>query len=203
MSNRKNILIGSLFAASLALAPTYSFAQINANVNTNVRAQVGVSANATATASTTVEQKQKNREDKFDQIRLNIEARIENHAEWMVNRFEAAVERLEKLTSRIESRIAKIKAEGKNTTEAEKFVADAKIEIGQAKAGIANIDATLEAALEADTLRGAFTQLRTLANSIREDLKAAHRALMSTIPIIKGLSLSGGANASTSVQTVQ
>lgn len=170
---------------------------------------------SSTTASTTLKQRlEERREDRIEKIRENgddrlsklredIEKRIEKHAEWMIQRFNAAVERLEKLSVRIESRIAKLKAEGKNVTEAEKLVASAKIEIGQAIDGIAKIEVAFETALSAENLRGAFNEVRILADAVREDLIAAHKALMSTLPLIKSLSTENSVNASTTIQTVQ
>ena len=220
MSNSRNTLIGSLLIASFVLAPSISYARENepnddSSIRLQAQAQININSTKSTTSSTTLKQRLEDRredrieklqgevDDRLSKLREDIEKRIQNHAEWMIKRFNAAVERLEKLTARIETRIAKLKSEGKNTAEAEKFVVEAKIQIGEAVAGIAKIEVACETALSADSLKGSFEEVRSLADSIRDDLKAAHRALMSTLPIIKGLSTSLNVNASTSVQTVQ
>jgi chromosome segregation ATPase len=125
--------------------------------------------------------------EKRAEIRVKTEERIHGHIEWMEKRFNAAVERLEKLTTRIESRITKLKSEGKDTLEAERNVADAKAKISLAKTDIAKISTAVDVALDKDELRGAWGELKTLAETIKTSLKSAHESLVKAIGNIKGL----------------
>lgn len=142
------------------------------------------------------ERQTQNISDRMDNMKLRIRA----HSEWMVKRLTAAVERLEILITRIESRIAKIDDEGGDTTEAVALVAEAKLNIESAKDGIADIDVALETALSKDELRGAFTDLRILVQTIHTDIREAHRALIQAVTTLKGLRIGASANAEIEVE---
>ncbi len=90
----------------------------------------------------------------------------------------ATIERLEKIIVRIESRIAKIKAEGGATTEAESFVADAKLNLSDAKASVSAF-ASIE--LSSDKARDNFEKVRTMAAGAREHIRLAHENLMKAV----------------------
>ncbi len=193
----------------LALLMAFVFVgqDASAQVRTNAEAGVGARINvSTGTSSTSTKERiLEKRAEKKDALRQGAEQRISKHTDSMVKRFNAMIERLEKLTVRIESRITKVKAEGASTTEAEAHVATAKIEIKSAKDGVAKIPQALSLALEKDKLVGAFEEIRTLANAIREDLKTAHQELVKSITSLKGLRANGEVEVktNTTVESVQ
>ncbi|MBI2673993.1 MAG: hypothetical protein HYX23_01800 [Candidatus Zambryskibacteria bacterium] len=90
----------------------------------------------------------------------------------------ATIERLEKIIVRIESRIAKIKTRGGDTTESEKFVAEAKTNLSDARVKVgafAGID--LSSAKAAEN----FERIRAAAAAVREIIRTAHENLMMAV----------------------
>jgi phage protein D len=188
-------ILSLLFA--LSFIPNAFAQETSVNVSTEVRANITLEERRQERMDEMQERRemmQENREvmeekrsENTSQWMNNIKIRIDAHAEWMVKRLNAAVERLELLTNRIESRMGKIEEEGGDTTEAENFVAEAKLSIELAKEGIADIDETLEIALSKEKLRGAFSELRELIQSINKDLRDAHGSLIKAVTNLKGL----------------
>lgn len=125
------------------------------------------------------------------------EMRINKASNLMASRFTAAALRLETLANRIDSRIVKMKAEGKTTVEAESQITIARKEIDEARIGIRAIASTTQSAITSKT----FENLRALSESIKEDTKAAHAALVKAVVSIKPGKLD--VRASTTVQIVQ
>lgn len=134
-----------------------------------------------------------------DARRENVEKNISSHASRMTERLNAAVDRFEKIIVRLDSRIAKLKAEGKVTTDAEKFEAEAKVSIASAKSSIATIPDVLAAALAREKLAGSFGDLEKLAISIRKDLISAHKSLVSAVTSLKTLGGDTNVRTNTSV----
>ncbi len=201
-------ILSLLFVFGLA---QNTFAQeTSVDVNAEVRANIGLEERNPERQEQIEErrdQMQENRETMQERRSESASARMENmkirisaHAEWMVKRLNAAVERLELLTARIESRIDKIEEDGGDTTEAASFVTKAKVSIESAKDGIADIGGAIELALSKDELRGAFTDLRTLIQSISSDLRDAHRALIQAVTNLKGLRIGVSTNTEVEVE---
>ncbi|MDO8565043.1 MAG: hypothetical protein Q7R67_00220 [bacterium] len=90
----------------------------------------------------------------------------------------ATVERLEKILTRIESRIEKVKAEGKNTAEAEGFVAEAKVHLSAAKTSIA-LFASVD--LSGDKAQENFERVRNIAAEVKGHIREAHTSLMKAL----------------------
>jgi hypothetical protein len=133
-----------------------------------------------------------------DARRENAEKIVRFHGDLMVRRFNAAVDRFEKIIVRIDSRIAKLKAEGKVTTEAEKFQADGKVSIAIAKTSIATIPDLLASALAQNTLTGSFGDLEKVAVGIRTNLLSAQKSLLGANESLRELSVGGSASSTTS-----
>jgi len=149
-----------------------------------------------AEIKTNIEERKASSTAKRIELQQSIAKRMAGHASQM---FSAMIERLEKLAERIQSRVDKVKAEGGVTTESERFLADAKIDIEQAKTSLrlfASID------LSADKLRDNFTKIREVGTEIKGHLKEAHQSLVKAIRALKpGAKVD--ARASTTVQTLQ
>jgi hypothetical protein len=123
-------------------------------------------------------------------------------AEHTAKVFNATVERLEKLIERIESRIAKVKADGKDTSVSEGFVAQAKAHLSEAKTSIARF-ASID--LSADKAKENFSAVKEVAREVKEHIKEAHKALSEAVRALKPGSNGGTATttASTTASTTQ
>lgn len=98
----------------------------------------------------------------------------------------ATIERLEKIIARIESRIEKIKARGGDTTEGEKFVADAKTNLLDARTKVstfADID------LSSDKAAENFERIRAAAAEAREIIRKAHENLMMAVRSLRAVEI--------------
>ena len=122
-----------------------------------------------------------------------MKKRVANHFEIMHIRIKATIEREEAILARIVSRIEKIKVAGGNTTEAEKAVSDAKAKIAEAKSllenlkqadGAINIDITSSTTGAKQIIMG----LRKIAQNIEKDLREAHKLMMKTVGLLRGMS---------------
>lgn len=105
----------------------------------------------------------------------------------------ATIERLEKIIARIESRIEKIKARGGDTTESEKFVADAKTNLSDARTKVgtfANID------LSSDKAAENFERIRTAAAEAREIIRKVHENLMMAVRSLRAVEIDTGSDDS-------
>ena len=147
-------------------------------------------------------------EERRDTAINKIKDRIADFTDKVIKRFEAALERLEKLATRIESRIAKMEAEGIDVVEAKELLlaAEAKIEI--AKTSVAEISLPLQDVIS-DTgtttaaIKGKYESLRAEIVKAKEDIKAAHAALVEVILNLKpGFNkIRAGANATSAATT--
>ena len=131
------------------------------------------------------------------EIQQNVAKRLADNASKTLS---ATIERLEKILSRVESRIAKVKAEGGVTTEAEGFVAEAKVHLSQAQQGI-EVFASLN--LTADKAQANFETIRAAAATVKEELKAAHENLMKAARALKGPKAGVNVEAGAQVETAQ
>lgn len=133
------------------------------------------------------EQIKKIREDQKDAKRKNTEKKLEEHIGNASKRFNGAINNLTKVDARIDARIAILKQDGKDTTNAEKFSADAKTNIQLAKDAIAKLPAMETEGFQAEKLSQGLADLRTSLGEIQGFLKAAKEDLVKAIAEIKGL----------------
>lgn len=140
--------------------------------------------------------------DKREEFKSNLEAEKEkfksermrvvnnavgNSVDKMVERLNAVVARLSSIADKVMTRSAKVKALGKDTTQVDKHVADARAQIELAKANILKIPAAVNTGIASTTPRNRFEGLRTLAETIRTQLKSAHSSLGSALKLLKTL----------------
>lgn len=118
--------------------------------------------------------------------------------ERMVKRFEAALERAGKLADRIQSRIEKARANGRDVTNAQAALDRAKILWQDAKLALDAAKGKLEGALNADTPKQAFEEVRSLVRTAGDKIKDVHAALVDAITVLKGIGRGAGQPAATS-----
>ncbi len=141
-----------------------------------------------------------------DNVKDNIQRRTENRYEKMLARYKATIERENTILLKINSRIAKIKANGGNTTEAEKLTASAKVHMDAAAIGLvtltqqANAQANLEnASTTVAKLREGIDAMKKTGAEIERHLRSAHQDLQKCVGILMGMSQIR-ANATTSAK---
>lgn len=127
-------------------------------------------------------------EDLREKGRENAVTRIKAHLIAYHRILEAAINRMEKLADRIESRIEKMKADGKNTAEAEGFVATAHTELDAAASDLAQIKTNAESTVTVSastTPATAFGPTHELMKSARTHIGNAWKALKDAVQSLK------------------
>jgi hypothetical protein len=202
----KNRLLLSLMAISLFALPNLSYAVLP-------------NSDDTATKRETIQDKIEARKEavkqnvasRTEEIKNNVAERRQNVASKMeerlikfvsnvIERLNAAADRLDVLTQRINSRITKMEAKNIDVKEAKNLLVTAKAKIETAKASIALITLNTDpstssgqaASTTASTLKSAFGVTKLQIEKAKQDLKAAHAALVDVVN-----SLKPGKNATT------
>ncbi|TSC70151.1 MAG: hypothetical protein CEO12_547 [Parcubacteria group bacterium Gr01-1014_46] len=150
------------------------------------------------------EKMEERREDRIELIKRMIGDRFRK----MFMRFQATIDRETKIMTKINTRIEKVKTAGGNTTNAEKFTAEAKVHLGEAQTALdmlkvmATSTAEIDAQLLATTTspgtvtKGTLQKMKGVTEQIEKHLKEAHKALENALKNLRGMS-SVNANATT------
>lgn len=135
---------------------------------------------------------------KFGEARLG---RIEQYAENMFKRFEAAIDRLADFSDRISARLDKAEDNGKDVTDLRAKLDGAKVSITAAETAIADAKSKLASTtLFAVDPKKSFQDVKALLKTAQDALKKAHADLILVIRSTKGLG-GGGENTATSTAT--
>ena len=138
---------------------------------------------------------------------LKVKEQMKERYKKMIERIQATIIRQETILSKINSRIQKIKTNGGNTTEAEKYTAEAKVKIDLAKisletlkstinGGINNVSSTTES-IKKET----FEKMKNNTKEIEKYLRDAHQLLQKSIGSLKGMSQIKNPNATSTSAT--
>lgn len=127
------------------------------------------------------------KDEKKDEKRKATEDRLEKIVERVTERLNENIKKLEGVSKRIETRLALLKTAGKDTTEAEKLIADAKAKIQLAKDGIAKLPAIQTDSMTAEKLSEGLVQVKIALKEIELNLKSVRDNLSKAIGNIKGL----------------
>jgi len=129
-------------------------------------------------------EKREERKQKLDEKR---KGRIAAYSERIVKRMNAAVDRLEKIVDRVGSRIVKLedKFDGLSLEESKSLLAIARVELLNASVNIEDIALALQAALDSDTPKEAFEEVRVLFGEAKQSIKDAHKTLVDAIKSVK------------------
>lgn len=150
---------------------------------------------------TRVDSMREKAEERKMQLEEKAKRRIAAMAKEVAHRFNNAVERLKDLEARIQSRITKLTAKGFDLHEAQTKLDAAHTLIVKASDDVAGLPAKIDALFATATstrgLREGWGGLKTIFDTAKEDLKAAHAALVEAIKAIKRSGgVSGEHNAS-------
>lgn len=125
-------------------------------------------------------------EERKSKLKEDVKNRIERHAKKIIEKTNAMIERVETLVLRVESRIKKVSERGIDTTEATRFITQAKEEIAAAKTDAGKLAQAVTDALVSENPKEALDEtFKTLLGSIKQNLKDAHRALENAVSSIK------------------
>ena len=117
----------------------------------------------------------------------------------------ATIERLEKIVLRLDSRIAKVKAAGGLTAESERYSAEAKFHLAEARKSLGAFKSVDLSGLKASEN---FSRVRDVASVTREHIRQAHQSLTKAIRALKpgrsnSNATSTGATTTNAASTVQ
>lgn len=162
------------------------------NLKANVEARKASTTERVKDIKMRIEERKASTTARRVEMQQGVAKRLADHTAKVLS---ATIERLEKIASRIESRIEKLKAEGGVTTEAEGFVAEAKVHLSQARQGV-EIFTSID--LSADKAKENFETVRATAATVKEELKAARESLMQAARSLGGDK--AGVRATTTVE---
>ena len=179
----KNKLLLSGVIIMLMVLPVVSFAETStssANVEKGSTIRDKIEAKKEALKNS-VEERRQNALNK-------IIERVNQFVQNIIERFDAATNRLEKLADRINSRITKMEARNVDVAKAKELLAAAKAKIETAKISVTGIaGATIDTSLSTTTVavKKDFGIIKTKIEKAKEDIKAAHAALVEVVNNLK------------------
>lgn len=145
-----------------------------------------------------LEAKKSELKKKFGEDRLK---KIQDFAEKTFERYEEAIDRLNKTADRIEDRLNRLANDGKDVTAEKELLAKARESISGAGAALENGKAKLASALDAKDPQQSFKDVKSILDTVKEALKAAHASLVSVIKTTKPGQLKDVSAAATTTPT--
>jgi len=146
------------------------------NTNTN---------NASTTKAEVKERIDAKKQDVRERLINKQRERVSAQIEKMVSRFEKVLEKIDGAKDRVKSRIEKMEEKGIDMTKPKALLVEVPIKIDEAKKSIEQMSEALKVALNSETLREAFGEIRGLVSETKESIKIAHKSLVDVIISIK------------------
>lgn len=129
------------------------------------------------------------------------QTRLTNLAANVSNRLDAYVRRITNVTDRLESRANKMSENGLDVTAARAKIVEARTELEKARQSLANIDAAVNNFVKSENPRTYWQQVKATYMSARDAIKAAHRATVETLLLLKTASAPAPTASSTTSST--
>jgi Mg2+ and Co2+ transporter CorA len=129
------------------------------------------------------------------------QTRLTNLAANVSNRLDAYVRRITNVTDRLESRANKMGENGLDVSAARAKIAEARTELEKARQSLANIDTAVNNFVKSENPRTYWQQVKATYISAREAIKAAHRATVETLLLLKTASAPAPTASSTTTST--
>lgn len=167
---------------------------IRADVKADIKAKVDVKKEE---AEDRRENRQENRDGRRDDRKENIRDIWKRNLSKMIGRFQATIDRENKILARIVARIEKVKTAGGNTSESEKFLAEAKTHFTEAQTSLnslktlINAEVSVTASTTASTTpisKESLERIRNATKTVKDHIKAGHSAMVRAVVNLKGLS---------------
>lgn len=135
---------------------------------------------------------------------ITKKARLQDAVSKMERSFEVRITGLEGLAARIQTRIAKTELGGKDMTAAKTALTEAQKRIAEAKAELVSLKKADVAMVASAKPATAFVNIKNkFAKNVTTKIKAAHKALVDTITIMKGQGVTTPSTATSSTSTAQ
>lgn len=144
---------------------------------------------------------QANQTERRAALQENAQERISNFAASVSHRMNEAIARIEQVIERIESRVEKIKANGVDTSEAERYLDAAKADLSTASSILAGIDIDVVGAVTSEDPKTAWTEVRATYQSARDAIRSAHTNMKEAIVSLKSAMGVRGENETDENQT--
>lgn len=174
------LLAALVLAASTASAQGVGEVRVRVNGNASVTpVEVKTRAETNAEVRAGAQSRQASSSEARTEMQTSVAKRKAANTERV---FSATVDRLEKIADRIESRIAKFEDKGAPTTDAVKFLAEARAHLDLADTSISAF-ASLD--LSGELLRDNFAKIRTAASEAKMHIREAHTSLMMSVRSLK------------------
>jgi Mg2+ and Co2+ transporter CorA len=129
------------------------------------------------------------------------QTRLINLAANVSNRLDAYVRRITNVTDRLESRANKMSENGLDVTAARGKIAEARAELEKARQSLTNIDTAVNNFVKSENPRTYWQQVKATYMSARDAIKAAHRATVETLLLLKTTSAPAPTASSTTTST--
>ncbi len=129
------------------------------------------------------------------------QTRLTNLAANVSNRLDAYVRRITNVTDRLESRANKMAENGLDVTAARAKIAEARTELEKARQSLINIDSAVNNFVRSENPRTYWQQVKATYMSARDAIKAAHRATVETLLLLKTASAPAPTASSTTSST--
>lgn len=175
---------------------------VNAETDTikpvNTRSREEVSEMRKDMMENRAEMKEEMAENRAEMQKEVVSHMAERFDKILAKRMDAALERLNSISSRIETRLTKLEGQGIDVAKAKSLLAEAKVKITKASSDINTLKGEVEKSTYAtSTPRDMANKFKTLAETAKESLKSAHKALVLTVESIKpGQNKPGNATSS-------
>lgn len=122
-------------------------------------------------------------------LTVAAQTRLINLAANVSNRLDAYVRRIANVTDRLESRANKLSESGLDVAPARAKIAEAKSELDKARQSLQNIDTAVNNFVKSENPRTYWQQVKATYMSARDAIKAAHRATVEALLLLKTASL--------------
>lgn len=115
----------------------------------------------------------------------------------IIDRFTATLSRMDNITNKIISRIEKVKSAGGDTTNAEKYVADAQKHFSEARSSLVTLanststakDLLVDSETSTSTaVRTGLKKIKDMAMTVEMHIKEGHKSLNSAVKSLRGMS---------------
>lgn len=142
-------------------------------------------------------------ENRRDERRENLKRIAENKLDKMIKRFEATIQRENSISEKIMSRVEKIKSNGGDTTEAEKYLGEAKTHFDEATKALLilkNATSSADTLIDANTststiIKNGLKKLKDMAQNVEKHIREGHKSLTQAVKSLRGKSRENNATS--------
>ncbi len=131
-------------------------------------------------------------------LNATAQVRLTNLCANISNRLDAYVRRIGNVTARLDSRSTKMAAEGLDVSAANSKIAEANSALDRARAALATIDIEVAAFVGSENPKERWSMLKSKYATVKDDIKAAHKATVEAVLLLKTASATSANNVEAS-----